>query len=320
LIYSDLVAAATRNLCQQGEVRTLLPAPARIAARDDNNATRELAAELSPYSLNGSGALALRQPSLARLLDALKLDLFATWDELVQPFMAQAHSTLRAETPYYDPTFWVNRLPYQSAQTRRVYRRIKRTMDLAAVLLTLPLTLPLGLVLAGLIWLEDRASPIYVQQRVGLGGRKFKMYKFRSMIPNADQRMAELGVRVNERGETVDEQGNKLENDPRITRLGKILRKTSLDELPQLWNVLVGDMSLVGPRPTSFGVDKYSLLQTQRLSVKPGITGLWQIYDRGDTDFDKRLIWDIKYIEKMSLTLDLIILLRTVLKFRQGAR
>ncbi len=140
------------------------------------------------------------------------------------------------------------------------------------------------------------------------------------MIPNADQRLQELGVRVNERGETINEQGEKLEDDPRITRIGKILRKTSLDEFPQLWNVLRGDMSLVGPRPTSFGVDKYSLLQTQRLSVKPGITGLWQIYDRGDTDFDNRLIWDIKYIEKISLSLDLELLIRTVMKFRQGAR
>jgi lipopolysaccharide/colanic/teichoic acid biosynthesis glycosyltransferase/GGDEF domain-containing protein len=319
LIYSDLVAAASRNLCQEGETRALLPAPARMTARPDNNTSREVAADLTSFKLSG-GALALRQPSVSRLLNALGLGIFATWDELVQPFMSQAQSALHIATPYYDPGFWVNRLPYQSAQTRRVYLRLKRAMDLAAVLLTLPLTLPLGLLLATLIWLEDRASPLYVQQRVGLGGRKFKMYKFRSMIPNADQRLAELGVRVNERGETVDEHGNKLENDPRITRLGKILRKTSLDELPQLWNVLVGDMSLVGPRPTSFGVDKYSLLQTQRLSVKPGITGLWQIYDRGDTDFDKRLIWDIKYIEKMSLTLDLAILVRTVLKFTQGAR
>ncbi len=320
LIYSDLVAAASKNLCQETEVRTMVPTPARVAAREDNNAGRELAAELNTLRVSGDGTLVMPQQPVSRLLYALGLGVFASWDDLVQPFMAQAQSVLRSETPYYDPSFWVNRLPYQSAQTRRLYLRLKRAIDLAAVLLTLPLTLPLGLVLATLIWLEDRASPLYVQQRVGLGGRKFKMYKFRSMIPNADQRLAELGVRVNERGETVDEHGNKLENDPRITRLGKILRKTSLDELPQLWNVLVGDMSLVGPRPTSFGVDKYSLLQTQRLSVKPGITGLWQIYDRGDTDFDKRLIWDIKYIEKMSLTLDLAILVRTVLKFTQGAR
>ncbi|GIV82272.1 MAG: hypothetical protein KatS3mg051_1626 [Anaerolineae bacterium] len=156
--------------------------------------------------------------------------------------MSQAQSPLcSAETPYYDPQLLGQppALP-ERADPPGCTGVMKRAMDLAAVLLTLPLTLPLGLLLATLIWLEDRASPIYVQQRVGLGGRKFKMYKFRSMIPNADQRLAELGVRVNERGETVDEHGNKLENDPRITRLGKILRKTSLDELPQLWNVLQG--------------------------------------------------------------------------------
>ena len=195
-------------------------------------------------------------------------------------------------------------------------------IDVALVLAVMPLVLPIGGLLAGLIWLQDRNSPFYAQSRTGLGGHTFKMYKFRSMIVNADQRLAELGVHCNERGETVDEQGNKLENDPRITRIGRILRKTSLDELPQLWNVLKGEMSIVGPRPTSFGVDKYRLLHTERLSVKPGITGLWQIYERGETDFDNRLIWDMKYIDKMSLVLDFKIMVRTALKvFRdRGAR
>ena len=113
--------------------------------------------------------------------------------------------------------------------------------------------LPIGLALTTLIWLQDRHSPFYSQVRTGLGGHTFKMYKFRSMIVNADKRLEELGVRVNERGETVNEHGDKLENDPRITRVGRIIRKTSLDELPQLWNVLRGEMSIVGPRPTSFG-------------------------------------------------------------------
>ncbi|MCC6800729.1 MAG: sugar transferase [Anaerolineae bacterium] len=195
-------------------------------------------------------------------------------------------------------------------------------MDLALVIVSLPFVVPIGAALAGLIWLQDRHSPLYIQQRTGLGGRKFKMYKFRSMIVNADQRLAELGVRVNERGETINENGDKLENDPRITPVGRILRKTSLDELPQIWNVLQGDMSIVGPRPTSFGVDKYQLLHTERLSVKPGITGLWQIYERGETDFDNRLIWDMKYIDKISLLLDLKIIVRTGLKVLKdrGAR
>ena len=165
-------------------------------------------------------------------------------------------SSLKSETPYYDPDFWVNRLPYQSANARQVYRRVKRLMDLAMAILVLPLALPLGAAIALVIFMGDGASPFYVQRRIGLGGRAFKMYKFRSMIPNADRRMEELGVRVNARGETVDENDNKLENDPRITRIGRILRKTSLDELPQIWNVLLGEMSVVGPRPTSFGVDR----------------------------------------------------------------
>ncbi|NLE51462.1 MAG: sugar transferase [Chloroflexi bacterium] len=200
--------------------------------------------------------------------------------------------------------------------------KVKRAIDIGLVLASLPVTLPIGLALTTLIWLQDRHSPFYSQVRTGLGGHTFKMYKFRSMIVNADKRLEELGVRVNERGETVNEHGDKLENDPRITRMGRIIRKTSLDELPQLWNVLRGEMSIVGPRPTSFGVDKYRLLHTERLSVKPGITGLWQIYERGETDFDNRLIWDMKYIEKISLVLDLKIMIRTALKvFRdRGAR
>jgi lipopolysaccharide/colanic/teichoic acid biosynthesis glycosyltransferase len=239
-----------------------------------------------------------------------------------QPLHASAGAYAVQATPYYHPDFWINRLPYQSINTRLIYRKIKRAMDIGLVLLSAPLTVPVGLVIAALIKLQDGGSILFVQRRTGRGGRKFGMLKFRSMIPNADQRLYEMGVRVNERGETINERGEKLEDDPRITRIGKILRKTSLDELPQLWNVLRGDMSLVGPRPTSFGVDKYSLLHTERLSVRPGITGLWQIYDRGDTDFNNRLVWDIKYIDKMSLSLDIHILVRTVLRVfkHRGAR
>jgi lipopolysaccharide/colanic/teichoic acid biosynthesis glycosyltransferase len=226
------------------------------------------------------------------------------------------------ELPYYDPDFWVNQLPYQSAQSRVVYAKLKRAIDIALVILSLPFTLPIGLLIALIILIEDGRPILFVQRRTGYGGHVFSMYKFRSMIPNAEARMAELGVRVNERGETINENGEKLEDDPRITRIGKILRKTSLDELPQLWNVFRGQMSIVGPRPTSFGLNSYTLLHTQRLSVRPGITGLWQIYDRGDTDFNNRLIWDIKYIEKQSLSLDTQIAIRTVLGVlkQRGAR
>jgi len=327
LIYKYLVEAAAKNLLTFA--RDERQPEAGGAGAGDKRASQERAA-IQPMTVDFGfggffgGNAALTQPlhkSPSTFILSLGLRALLQGGELLQPFVVQ-RSAQRDVSPYYDPDFWVNRLPYQSAGSRQVYMRVKRAMDLAIVIGTLPFTLPIGLTIAALIWLQDRHSPLYVQRRTGLGGRTFKMYKFRSMIVDADKRLEELGVHVNERGETIDEHGNKLENDPRITRIGRILRKTSLDELPQLWNVLKGDMSIVGPRPTSFGVDKYTLLHTERLSVKPGITGLWQIYERGETDFDNRLIWDMKYIDKISLVLDVKIMIRTALKlFRdRGAR
>jgi lipopolysaccharide/colanic/teichoic acid biosynthesis glycosyltransferase len=329
LIYADLVMVASRKLSlfddspehkqagtEQKQAEPTTMGTQERPAPGDNGTSKATVRELTYANVNPLGVVSVpSKPAWGFLFD-VGVNVLRPLDDFFQPHT----SSLKSETPYYDPDFWVNRLPYQSANARQVYRRVKRLMDLAMAILVLPLALPLGAAIALVIFMGDGASPFYVQRRIGLGGRAFKMYKFRSMIPNADRRMEELGVRVNARGETVDENDNKLENDPRITRIGRILRKTSLDELPQIWNVLLGEMSVVGPRPTSFGVDKYSLLQTQRLSVKPGITGLWQVYDRGDTDFDKRLIWDIKYIDKMSLSLDLRVLIYTVLKFTHGAR
>jgi lipopolysaccharide/colanic/teichoic acid biosynthesis glycosyltransferase/GGDEF domain-containing protein len=243
-------------------------------------------------------------------------------DVSMVPENAFEHIKTDMSRPYYDPDYWVNRLPQQSASSRLIYNYMKHGFDILAILIIFPFLLPIVFVIMLLIKLEDGGAIFYSQNRTGLGGRKFKMYKFRSMIENADQRLEQLGVHVNERNETVNEKGEKLLQDPRITRIGHILRKTSLDELPQLFNVFRGDMSLVGPRPTSFGVDKYQLYHTHRLSVKPGITGLWQIHDRGDTDFDNRLVWDIKYIDKLSLMMDIQILIRTVsaVVHKKGAR
>jgi lipopolysaccharide/colanic/teichoic acid biosynthesis glycosyltransferase len=214
---------------------------------------------------------------------------------------------------FYNPNFWVNRLPPQSAMNRAVYRYIKRAMDVGAIMLASPLLLIIFTLVPFAIWLEDRGPIFFSHNRTGEGARRFRMYKFRSMVPDADKRMAEFGVMVNERGDTVDKSDNKPVKDPRVTKVGVILRKTSLDELPQLWNILRGDMSLVGPRPTGFTEEKYTSFQKHRLSVKPGLTGLSQVYDRGNNDFDTRLIWDIKYIDKMSLWLDIQIILRTFL-------
>jgi len=326
LIFSDLVEVASGNLLPFA--REERKAETGNPDAEDKRASQERAA-VQPMTLNfgfgkvgGQGALA--QPmhkGASTVILSLGLRALLQGGDLFQPLSAH-RSRQHDVSPYYNPDFWVNRLPYQSADSRRVYVKVKRTMDVGIVLASLPVTLPIVLVLSALIWLQDRHSPFYAQVRTGRGGHTFKMIKFRSMIVNADRRLEELGVRVNERGETIDENGDKLEADPRITPVGRILRKTSMDELPQLWNVLKGEMSIVGPRPTSFGVDKYRLLHTERLSVRPGITGLWQIYERGETDFDNRLIWDMKYIDKMSLVLDLKIILRTALKvFRdRGAR
>jgi lipopolysaccharide/colanic/teichoic acid biosynthesis glycosyltransferase len=147
---------------------------------------------------------------------------------------------------------------------------------------------------------------MFTQSRTGKGGRRFRMFKFRSMVPNAEDLKKEL-MHLNE----LQWPDFKITNDPRVTRFGRIMRKTSLDELPQILNVIRGDMSLVGPRPTSFSASTYQLWQTERLDVTPGLTGLWQIVGRGETEFDDRLRLDIAYIERRCLWLDIQILVRT---------
>jgi lipopolysaccharide/colanic/teichoic acid biosynthesis glycosyltransferase len=189
----------------------------------------------------------------------------------------------------------------------RSYHAAKRVMDLSIVCISLPLVLPLFLLCALAIKIESPRDPVFFyQQRTGRGGRRFRMFKFRTMVRNAEELKQQLAT-LNER-QWPD---FKITNDPRITRTGRILRKTSLDELPQLFNVVRGEMSLVGPRPTSFSAKTYSLWHTQRLDVLPGVTGLWQIVGRGDTEFNDRLRLDIAYIERRCLWLDFQILLRT---------
>ncbi|PWT91788.1 MAG: sugar transferase [Acidobacteria bacterium] len=188
------------------------------------------------------------------------------------------------------------------------YLFFKRLMDLMIVYLTAPFWVPLMLIIALLVKIESpKGSVLFFQKRTGKGGNRFRMYKFRTMVPNAEELKKEL-AHLNE----LKWPDFKISNDPRITKIGKYLRKLSLDELPQILNVINGDMSLVGPRPTSFKAETYSLWQTERLDVQPGITGLWQIIGRGSTEFDDRLRLDIAYIQHRSLRLDFQILVRTV--------
>lgn len=210
---------------------------------------------------------------------------------------------------------WVKKFdPRKRILTGQAYLLAKRIMDLFLVGITLPLWLPLNGIIALIIHLTSPGAPVMFKQlRTGKGGRRFYMYKFRTMVPNAEELKAKY-AHLNE----LQWPDFKITNDPRITPIGKFLRKTSLDEIPQLFNVLKGEMSLVGPRPTSFGAETYKLWHTSRLDVMPGLTGLWQIAGRAQLEFDDRLRLDIAYIERACLWLDINILLRTVIAVFQS--
>jgi exopolysaccharide biosynthesis polyprenyl glycosylphosphotransferase len=184
----------------------------------------------------------------------------------------------------------------------------KRLVDIAVAAVGLVLLSPLFLVLAWAIRREDGGPVLFRQARVGLHGRTFKIVKFRSMQVDAEAHRAEL-VSANE----IEGHAFKVTNDPRITRMGRRMRRYSVDELPQLWNVLRGDMSLVGPRPPLVSeVSGYDLWHRRRLSMKPGMTGLWQVRGRSDPEFDHWVRDDLEYIDRWSLWLDFQIMARTI--------
>ena len=196
------------------------------------------------------------------------------------------------------------------------YVRAKRAFDIAVCLVAMPLVLPVLVIIAIAIWLDTPGPILFRQQRTGRHGVRFGMYKFRTMVRNAEELKASL-AHLN----ILPPPDFKVIDDPRITRVGGFLRKTSLDELPQVLNVLRGEMSIVGPRPTSFSASTYDLWQTVRLEALPGITGLWQVFGRNSTTFDERLRLDVAYIRNISFWLDLKIIAWTLLSVvrRQGA-
>lgn len=214
---------------------------------------------------------------------------------------------------------WIRKFdPQKRVITGNAYLLAKRFMDLSLVLIALPFWLPVIGIIALVIRITSPGAPVMFKQlRTGKGGQRFHMYKFRSMVPNAEELKAKY-AHLNE----LQWPDFKITNDPRITAVGRFLRKTSLDELPQLFNVLRGEMSLVGPRPTSFGPETYKLWHTERLDVVPGLTGLWQILGRAQLEFDDRLRLDIAYIERRSIWLDIMILVKTVgsVVERKGAK
>jgi lipopolysaccharide/colanic/teichoic acid biosynthesis glycosyltransferase len=201
-------------------------------------------------------------------------------------------------------------LPYISPTGFRptVYSVVKRALDLA---LTAGLLIVFGIplaVIALLVKLEDRSAPIFFRQpRCGANARQFNVLKFRTMVKNADALKEQLREQS-----LVAWPDFRLYDDPRVTRIGRFLRRTSLDELPQLINVLKGDMSLVGPRPTSFDVNTYKLWHTGRLDYRPGITGPWQVLGRDSMNFDERCRLEIQFFRQPSLLAELRLLIATV--------
>ena len=189
---------------------------------------------------------------------------------------------------------------------RRRYLIAKRGLDIVLGSLLLLLALPVLLLCALAVRIDSPGPALFGQLRTGRDGRRFRMYKFRTMLENAEELKASL-AHLN----ILPPPDFKIPNDPRITRVGRFLRATSLDELPQLVNVVRGDMSLVGPRPTSFAPSTYKLWHTHRLDVPPGLTGLWQVEGRAAMSFDERLRLDVTYIRHASLLYDLRLLLRT---------
>lgn len=197
----------------------------------------------------------------------------------------------------------------QYTKTGLYYRFGKRALDICIVLLSLPIVLPVIAVSAFLIML-DGASPFYAQERVGQGNRIFWIWKLRSMVPNAKEALT-LVLKNNRAARLEWEDTQKLKSDPRITWFGRFIRKFSVDELPQIWNVLRGDMSIVGPRPM-MPEQRTLYLGRSYFRLRPGITGLWQISDRNNSSFSARSDFDRTYSAKVSAKTDLLIILSTV--------
>ena len=203
----------------------------------------------------------------------------------------------------------VGRFTVPTTHNTQLYRKAgKRALDIALVLLSAPIVFPVILILAALVALDGH-NPFYLQNRVGKDGRVFKIFKLRSMVPNAKASLKDI-LAKNSDARAEWEANQKLRHDPRITRLGRIIRNTSLDELPQLLNVLKGDMSLIGPRPMM--IEQIPLYPDNHYyAMRPGISGLWQVTDRNASTFAERATYDAEYHRRLSLWLDITILART---------
>ncbi len=226
-----------------------------------------------------------------------------------------SNQSRHAETAAYSSTR-LDRSEYEANTSA------KRIMDIVIASIALVVVFPLLLVVGILIRFQDGGQAVYAQKRYGRNGRTFKCYKLRSMVANADERLQEI-LATDPAARAEWEETQKFVNDPRITPLGHFIRKTSIDELPQLWNILRGDMSLVGPRPiVENEIAKYGEFYRDYCAVRPGLTGLWQVEGRSNTTYDERVQLDAKYARTRTFTGDFMIMLRTVpaVLLSRGAR
>jgi lipopolysaccharide/colanic/teichoic acid biosynthesis glycosyltransferase len=230
-------------------------------------------------------------------------------DEQLSAFLVRRYSAAQNPMGRFWLQFYVARRKLYARWISSGNETLKRSLDVVCSFLALTCIAPIVGFIALLVWIEDGGPLFFSQTRVGRYGREFKMFKIRSMCLDAEQKLKEL-LAKNQHREGVT---FKLKDDPRITRVGKWLRKFSLDELPQLYNVMVGDMSMVGPRPpVPREVAKYTPEDRRRLAVKPGITCIWQISGRSEIDFSGQVKLDVDYIESQNLSTDVKILLRTL--------
>jgi exopolysaccharide production protein ExoY len=189
---------------------------------------------------------------------------------------------------------------------------VKRAFDFTLALIALVFLAPLLLLVSLLVWLQDGKSPIFGHERYGKNGRVFRCYKIRSMVPDAKAQLERI-LATDPAAKREWDQAQKLTHDPRITPLGKFLRTSSIDELPQLWNIVRGDMSIVGPRPiVQNEIEKYGESYAYYSSVRPGLTGLWQVKGRSDTTYKERISLDVEYVQNQSFINDISIIVQTV--------
>ena len=234
----------------------------------------------------------------------------------------------RPKRPVADPAQQLDLLVISRPRVfphRLHYRTVKRVMDVTLCLLALPLILPIMIICAAFIYLDSSRPIFFVQNRIGKGGRSFRMYKFRTMQPNLDDTHHRAFMKAFVNGQLEHSANGRVIFKPiqasQVTNAGRILRKTSLDELPQIINVLKGEMSLVGPRPNvPWEVEEYRLWHHERLEVLPGITGLAQVSGRSGIPFEKIIKYDIEYVEHQSLFTDLKILMWTFASIVMGSR